>query len=131
MRRINILMIAAIAVLAQLIALPAAAHEWNYDATLYGWFTGLDGTVGLGRLNDQPFEASFSDLANYLDFAAAGHFDCRTKTFRKQSQLGRRVYRWPLPHGFRKKMAFYPARRCRSWRVSTRLVWQRDVGLPS
>jgi len=67
----------AITIITMLTALPALAEEWNYDAALYGWFSGLDGTVGVGRLGDQPVQASFSDLAGYLDFAAAGHFEAR------------------------------------------------------
>lgn len=58
-----------------LAAVPAAAQGWQYDAVLYGWISGLDGTIGLGRAVDEPLEASFSDLAGYLDFAAAGHFE--------------------------------------------------------
>ena len=67
----------AIAIVTALTARPALAEEWNYDAALYGWFSGLDGTVGVGRLGDQPAEASFSDLVGYLDFTAAGYFEAR------------------------------------------------------
>jgi len=67
----------AIAMITALTALPALAEEWKYDAALYGWFSGLDGTVGVGRLGDQPAEASFSDLVGYLDFTASGYFEAR------------------------------------------------------
>ena len=68
---------AATAIVMALSALPALAGGWNYDAALYGWFSGLDGTVGVGRLGDQPVEASISELADYLDFTVAGNFEAR------------------------------------------------------
>jgi hypothetical protein len=60
-----------------LAAAPAAAQGWQYDAILYGWFAGIDGTLGVGRAGDIPVDASVSDLMNYLDFTAAGHFEAR------------------------------------------------------
>jgi hypothetical protein len=67
----------ATAIVMVLSAFPALAGGWNYDAALYGWFSGLSGTIGVGRLGDRPVEASFSELAGYLDFTLAGNFEAR------------------------------------------------------
>jgi hypothetical protein len=61
--------------LAILIASPAVADEWAHEFILYGWLSGLDGTIGVAGAGDVPVDASFSDLAGYLDFAMAGHFE--------------------------------------------------------
>jgi hypothetical protein len=58
-------------------ATPAAADGWKYNTVLYGWFTGLDGTLAVGRVAEVPVSASFEDIAGYLDFAAAVHFEAR------------------------------------------------------
>jgi hypothetical protein len=54
-------------------AIPAAAQEWQYGLGLYGWLSGLGGTIGVAR-QEQPIDAEFEDLANYVDFALAGRF---------------------------------------------------------
>ncbi len=61
--------------IATLIAQPAVAQEWEFNAALYAWLSGVEGTIGIGQAGDQPVDASFSDLAGLLDFAAAGHFE--------------------------------------------------------
>lgn len=71
----------AAAIITALAALPTLAGDWNYDAALYGWFSGLSGTLGVGRAGDLPVEASFSDLAGYLDFSLAGHFEARNPKY--------------------------------------------------
>lgn len=62
-------------------ARPSIAQEWTFDAALYAWLSGVDGTFGLGRAGDQTVDASFSDLAGFLDFAAAGHFEAHNGKF--------------------------------------------------
>ena len=57
------------------VSAPATAQQWKYNAVLYGWLAGLKGTVGVADLAEKPIDASFKDLANYLDFAMAGHFE--------------------------------------------------------
>jgi hypothetical protein len=58
-----------------LAAAPAKAEDWEYDFVLYGWLSGLEGTIGLLGVSEQPVEATFDDLAGYVDFAMAGHFE--------------------------------------------------------
>lgn len=61
---------------------PAAAQEWEYQATVYAWLSGLDGTIAATPLGGGvPVSASFSDLAGFLDFAAAGHFEAQNPKF--------------------------------------------------
>jgi hypothetical protein len=56
---------------------PVSAADWRYDAALYAWLTGVDGTLAAGNVEDQPVQATFSDLVEFLDFAVAGHFEAR------------------------------------------------------
>jgi hypothetical protein len=73
-KRSAILALAAAALL--MTAPPAVAQGWHYDAAAYAWLMGMDGTIGLSPIGTgQPVDASFSDLAGFLDFAAAGHFE--------------------------------------------------------
>lgn len=68
----------AAAGLALFSARTAAAQEWEFDAALYAWLYGIDGTIGVSALGTGiPVDASFSDLAGFLDFAAAGHFEAK------------------------------------------------------
>ena len=55
---------------------PAFAPGWEFRASPYGWLTGLDGDTGIGSLNSHV-DASFSDIAQYLKFAAALQFEDR------------------------------------------------------
>jgi len=56
-------------------AIPAAAEDWKYDFVLYGWLSGLEGTIGVVDVAEVPVDATFDDLAGYVDFAMAGHFE--------------------------------------------------------
>ncbi len=53
-----------------------AQSEWKYDAALYGWFAGMEGTVGVAN-QQQQFEATVGDLLKDLTFTAGGHFEAR------------------------------------------------------
>lgn len=53
-----------------------AQSDWKYDAALYGWLAGIDGTIGLAN-QDQQFQASVSDILKNLTFSAGGHFEAR------------------------------------------------------
>jgi hypothetical protein len=78
MKVARVLLFAATAVLLPSAVRPAAAQEWQFYGAAYAWLAGLDGTIGAGPAGGgQPVEASFSDLASYIDFAAAGHFEAR------------------------------------------------------
>jgi hypothetical protein len=59
---------------------PAAPSEWRYDAVLYGWLAGLEGTIGFGDALQEPISATFEDLLNYVDFALAGHFEAKNRS---------------------------------------------------
>lgn len=79
-KRYLLLIIGASGVLLGASTRPALAQEWDYRASVYAWLSGLDGTIGVGRVGSNvPVDASFSDLANFLDFAAAGHFEAQNK----------------------------------------------------
>jgi hypothetical protein len=57
---------------------PAAAQDWEYRASIYAWLSGLDGTIAATPVGGGiPVSANFSDLADFLDFAAAGHFEAQ------------------------------------------------------
>ena len=69
---------------ASIVASPAKAESaapkqdaWQFDATPYLWGAGLNGDVKLGRLPATGVEASFSDVANALHFAAMVGFEGR------------------------------------------------------
>jgi hypothetical protein len=72
---------AVIAVITVIASFPASADEWNYDAAIYLWLSGLSGTLGVGRAGDIPAEATVNELAGYLDFTAAGYFEARNQRF--------------------------------------------------
>ncbi len=75
--------IALVAVFLVVIAAPVASEEpaepseWHYIAVLYGWLAGLEGTIGFGNQLEEPVSATFEDLAGYVDFAMAGHFEAK------------------------------------------------------
>ena len=61
---------------------PLAAQDWEYRASVYAWLSGLDGTIAATPLGGGvPVSAKFSDLAGFLDFAAAGHFEAQNPNF--------------------------------------------------
>lgn len=53
-----------------------AQSQWKYDVGLYGWFSGVDGNIGVAN-QDQQFQAEVSDLLKNLTFSAGGHFEAR------------------------------------------------------
>ena len=53
-----------------------AQSDWNYSASIYGWFAGIDGTVGVATL-EQKIDATPGDLFNNLDFTMGGNFEAR------------------------------------------------------
>lgn len=55
----------------------AADEGWESEFGLYGWLAGLEGTIGVADIADVPIDATFNDLAGYVDFAMAGHFESR------------------------------------------------------
>ena len=56
-----------------------AQSDWKYDAALYGWFAGMEGTVGVANQEEQ-IQAKVSDLLKNLTFTAGGHFEARNPT---------------------------------------------------
>jgi hypothetical protein len=66
-----------IACLAGFAATPVAAEDWKYDAVLYGWLSGLQGTIGVVGVTEEPVDATFDDLAGFVDFALAAHFEAK------------------------------------------------------
>lgn len=58
-------------------ATASAAGDWSHEVGLYGWLAGLEGTIGVGDVAEQPVEASFDDLAGFVDFAMALHYEAR------------------------------------------------------
>ena len=54
-----------------------AAEGWSHEVGLYGWLAGLEGTVGIGDVAEEPVSATFDDLAGFVDFAMAGHYEVR------------------------------------------------------
>ncbi len=86
-------LIAVVAILMALIAAPAASEEpeapseWQYDAVLYGWLAGLQGTIGFGDAVEEPVEAEFDDLLGYLDFALAGRFEARNSSWMVETDI--------------------------------------------
>jgi hypothetical protein len=56
---------------------PAVADEWKQEFMLYAWLSGLEGTVGVGDFASTPVDASFDDLAGFVDFSMAGHFEAK------------------------------------------------------
>ena len=83
-RRLFVPTVVAIVTIVCSVAVPVHAESptepqsgWQFDFTPYLWGAGLNGTVQFGRLPAGGVEASFSDLASMLSFAAAGTFEVR------------------------------------------------------
>jgi hypothetical protein len=53
-----------------------AQAGWSYEFDLFGWGAGLGGDVG-PNFGPYHVDASFSDLAKYLDLGGMGHFEAR------------------------------------------------------
>lgn len=49
---------------------------WHFAFTPYIWFAGMHGTVGLDG-HESSVDASFGDIANYLNLGAMGSFEAR------------------------------------------------------
>jgi hypothetical protein len=60
---------------------PIAPPTWQFQATIYGWASGLDGSVGVGRLPSQDVNLSFVDLLQHLDGAFMGDVVAHNDTF--------------------------------------------------
>jgi len=56
-----------------------AQSDWEYNAAIYGWAAGIDGTVGVAVL-EQQVDATPSDLLKQLQFTMGGHFEARNPT---------------------------------------------------
>lgn len=64
-----------------LLCSPASAGEgWKHELGLYGWFSGLEGTIGVADIAEVPVDATFDDLASYVDFAMAGHYEAASSS---------------------------------------------------
>ena len=57
-----------------------AAEGWDYELGLYGWLSGLEGTIGVAGVGEQPIDASFDDLSSFVNFAMAGHFEAKSSS---------------------------------------------------
>jgi opacity protein-like surface antigen len=55
---------------------PTPVSPWSFEASVYGWFTGLDGDIGIGRF-DVGFDESFLDIVDDLNMAAMLRFETR------------------------------------------------------
>ena len=53
-----------------------AQSNWELKTSLYGWFAGIDGTVGVATV-EQNVDATPGDLFNNLDFTLGGNFEAR------------------------------------------------------
>jgi hypothetical protein len=53
-----------------------AVSPWTFEASLYGWLLGVDGTTGVGPFTSNVDE-SFSDLLSNIEMAAALRFEAR------------------------------------------------------
>ena len=53
-----------------------AQSDWEFDAALYGWFAGMEGTVGVANVQEE-LQVTASDLLQNLKFTAGGHFEAR------------------------------------------------------
>ena len=53
-----------------------AQSNWDYKTSIYGWFAGIDGTVGVATV-EQNVDATPGDLLKNLDFTMGGNFEAR------------------------------------------------------
>ncbi|MES2476971.1 MAG: hypothetical protein V4640_14400 [Verrucomicrobiota bacterium] len=60
------------------IAVPSASavSPWTFEGSMYGWFTGLDGDIGVGGFN-VGVDESFFDIVDDLNMAAMLRFEAR------------------------------------------------------
>src|SRR4051812_14539737 len=57
------------------------SNLWRFKAIAYGWATGLDGSVGVGRLPNANVDLTFADIFNHLNGAFMAAFIARNDTF--------------------------------------------------
>ena len=50
---------------------------WEFNTSIYAWFAGIDGTVGLVD-KEKQIDATPGDLLNNLEFTMGGSFEART-----------------------------------------------------
>lgn len=50
---------------------------WQFNTSIYAWFAGIDGTVGLVD-KEKQIDATPGDLLNNLEFTMGGNFEART-----------------------------------------------------
>lgn len=55
--------------------------RWQFGMAAYAWLPSLSGTVGIGGSDPVDIDASFSDLLDYLDFAAMAVAEARYDRF--------------------------------------------------
>ncbi len=53
-----------------------AVSPWTFDATMYGWLTGLEGDIVINTL-DVGFDETFLDIVDDINFAAALRLEAR------------------------------------------------------
>lgn len=53
-----------------------AQTDWEFDASVFMWFAGIDGTIGIANAEEQV-DASPSDILENLEFAFPVHFEMR------------------------------------------------------
>ena len=56
---------------------PAAVSDWQFQATFYGWASGLDGTTGVRGLPPASVDISAGDVLKTLDGALMGAFSAQ------------------------------------------------------
>jgi hypothetical protein len=79
----HVSVLTAVLLVTALLVTPAFAagdqgdDAWHFDlAPFYGWFVTVDGTTGVGPV-DQKTKADFGDIWNNLDTAVTGHVEAR------------------------------------------------------
>ena len=60
------------------VSVTKAQTDWEFDASVYMWFAGIDGTVGLANA-EQQIDATPSDLLSNLELALPLHFEIRNQ----------------------------------------------------
>lgn len=53
-----------------------AQSDWELKTSIYGWFAGIDGTVGVAT-SEKQIDATPGDLLKNLDFTMGGNFEAR------------------------------------------------------
>jgi hypothetical protein len=74
LKQIIILIIIFITVIGM--SITNAQSNWEYKTSIYGWFAGIDGTIGVATV-EQNVDAKPGDLLKNLDFTMGGNFEAR------------------------------------------------------